>query len=189
MFDIHKIPPTQKCKHVHGQRTFEMLSQLGDRHIEGAEVGVGKGELSSVMLCNFPKLILHMVDSWNYKGDQWHSETLRATEPWKNRRRIMVSDSVDAAREFRDCSLDFVYMDAGHKYESVSADLVAWYRKIKHGGFLLCDDYYPPRHNGVVSAINEFLYSTPLKCERLEFENSTKGKTFGWVAFRNELTR
>ena len=49
--------------------------------------------------------------------------------------------SLAAAAKFADESLDFVYLDADHSYESVKADLNAWNPKIRTGGLFAGDDY------------------------------------------------
>lgn len=51
------------------------------------------------------------------------------------RRSIEVSDIFEAA------SLDFVYIDGDHSYESVLADIGIWRMKIREGGVLLGDDF------------------------------------------------
>jgi cephalosporin hydroxylase len=56
-------------------------------------------------------------------------------------RQVMIMDSVVAAKQFEDNSLAFVYLDASHDYESVLADIKAWWPKIKKGGVLAGDDW------------------------------------------------
>jgi SAM-dependent methyltransferase len=48
--------------------------------------------------------------------------------------------SVEAAQLFAAESLDFVFIDAAHDYESVRADVRAWYSKVKPGGVIAGDD-------------------------------------------------
>lgn len=53
-----------------------------------------------------------------------------------------------------DGPVDFVYIDAAHDYESVKADIAAWWPKVKPGGILAGHDYceaWP----GVKKAVDE----------------------------------
>ena len=49
--------------------------------------------------------------------------------------------SLEAAPHFENGSLDWVFIDAFHEYESVSADIQAWYPKLKPGGLISGHDY------------------------------------------------
>lgn len=49
--------------------------------------------------------------------------------------------SVEAAKLYADQSLDFVFIDAEHSYESVVADIKAWLPKMKPTGMLAGHDY------------------------------------------------
>lgn len=65
--------------------------------------------------------------------------------------------SWEGAEPFKDESLAFVFLDAGHTYEAVQKDLLAWYPKIKSGGILAGHDYGDNNPaNGVRLAVNEF---------------------------------
>ena len=55
--------------------------------------------------------------------------------------RVIVADSVQAAAEFDDGSLDWVFIDADHSYAAVVADIAAWAPKLKPGGLLSGHDY------------------------------------------------
>ncbi len=72
----------------------------------------------------------------------------------------MAAKSVRAAVLFPDASVDFVFLDAAHDYQSVTADLRAWWPKIKPGGVLAGHDYVPV-WGGVVEAVDEF-FGTPV---------------------------
>lgn len=54
--------------------------------------------------------------------------------------RAVDSETADAAGPFDDRSVDFVFVDARHDYESVLADVVAWSPKIRPGGVMAGHD-------------------------------------------------
>lgn len=54
---------------------------------------------------------------------------------------LMVIDSVKGAEFFEDKSVDYVFIDADHSYESVLADITVWYPKVKEGGIISGHDY------------------------------------------------
>lgn len=62
--------------------------------------------------------------------------------------------SVDAAKTYSDESLDVVFIDAGHSYEAVKADILAWYPKVKRGGYIAGHDY---PHEPVKCAVHDTL--------------------------------
>lgn len=62
--------------------------------------------------------------------------------------------SVEAATQFEDNSIDFVYIDAGHNYEAVKSDIQTWLPKVKHGSYIAGDDYNA-RWPGLIKAVRE----------------------------------
>src|SRR5689334_10735940 len=71
--------------------------------------------------------------------------------------------SVEAAKQFEDGSLSFVFIDAEHLYEQVCQDIKAWWPKIKKGGAIGGHDYHPiwppGAWPGVLKAVNELVPS------------------------------
>ncbi|MDR3618425.1 MAG: class I SAM-dependent methyltransferase [Paludisphaera borealis] len=53
----------------------------------------------------------------------------------------ILTESVRAARLFPFGGVDFCFIDGDHSYESVTADLSAWWPKIKPGGLIAGHDY------------------------------------------------
>ncbi len=70
--------------------------------------------------------------------------------------------SVEAAMTFRPRAgrprtLDLVFIDAEHTYESVLRDILVWKPLIKHGGIIAGHDYGHPLYPGVAAAVDELL--------------------------------
>ena len=57
---------------------------------------------------------------------------------------VIVGDSVDAAREVADGSVDCVFLDARHTYEAVVLDIGTWASKLREGGIMCGHDYHHP---------------------------------------------
>jgi hypothetical protein len=138
--------------------TDVVKSAGNDAHF--VEIGPFKGKSSSFMaveIINSGKNIkFDCVDNW--KGNPEH----HANGPWpdqdvingtvfeqftKNMKPVegnytaISMDSVEAAKLYADQSLDFVFIDGNHSYESVKADIIAWTPKIKPGGILAGNEF------------------------------------------------
>jgi predicted O-methyltransferase YrrM len=132
------------------------------------EVGVWKGMSACFMaveIINSNKNIkFDCVDTWEYvptskeleedKFENLYDVFLNNIEPVKDKINIVKGISWEAASNYADNSLDFVFIDAGHDYESVKKDLTAWFPKIKPNGIIAGHDYH--FDCGVYPAVNEF---------------------------------
>ena len=89
-----------------------------------------------------------------------YNETKNRLAPYGGRSDIWRLTSVEGAKQVPDGSLDFVYIDARHDYESVLEDLNAWFSKVKPGGIFAGHDYVDGMlaqgDFGVKSAVDEF---------------------------------
>lgn len=123
------------------------------------EVGCWKGKSSAFMaveIANSKKNIkFYCVDHW--LGSQEHhdpeSDTfdpnihnlyetfIQNMSPLKDYYQEIKMDSVQASQQFRNKSLDFVFLDASHKYNDVVSDIQSWLPKIKNNGVLAGHDY------------------------------------------------
>lgn len=65
---------------------------------------------------------------------------------------VIVGGSAESAQDFEDKSIDLVFIDAAHDYESVKADIEAWLPKCR--GVIAGHNY--PAYPGVKQAVEEF---------------------------------
>lgn len=115
---------------------------------KGAEIGVLDGGFSVFMCQTNPNLKLYCVDSW---GNGERSNRMRNYHlKMYARAKIKLAPynatlikklSIDAVNDFKNNSLDFVYIDANHSTRNVLEDVTVWTDKVKHHGFVSGHDY------------------------------------------------
>lgn len=108
------------------------------------ELGLGHGLL-------FARLIAEGID---IIGVDLGRRPERRTAVEQMGGQVLWMSSVEAAKHVEDGWADFVFIDAGHSYEAVSADIKAWAPKVKDAGWFGGHDYHPA-HPGVVRAVDE----------------------------------
>lgn len=142
---------------------------------EGAEIGVKLGKYSDYLLDHWRGRRLVSIDPWLEAGskeyvdrsnvsqsrhEEFYEESRRRLARHGERSEIWRTTSIEAAGRVPDHSLDFVYIDARHDYDSVSEDLEAWFPKVRPGGIVAGHDYvdghFPSGVFGVKSAVDEF---------------------------------
>ena len=135
----------------------EMLTAICEREQlhSVAEIGVQRAHFAQQILSRCPKVTSYMgVDLWatqksyddganvdNSMQSHIFEEAVERLKPFGNRVRLLREDSVLAAAQVRNGSLDFVYLDARHDYRSVQEDILAWAPKVRSGGILAGHDY------------------------------------------------
>jgi len=87
---------------------------------------------------------------------------LESIAPIGNKIQTIKSLSHEAANLFDDNSVDCLFIDAGHSYEAVKADIEAWLPKMKPNGIMAGHDY--TAWEGVNQAVTE-VFGTPHKVE------------------------
>lgn len=127
----------------------------------GVEVGVRLGQFSKYMLDN-TDMIVYSIDPWEINAElgkpkESYDFTINLLKSYGDRSIIIKGYSPQVCDQFDDDSIDFVYIDALHTYESVSADLYGWYNKVKRGGIIAGHDYSKEHWIGVYNAVNDFV--------------------------------
>jgi hypothetical protein len=150
---------------------FEYFTQEPELIIE---LGVYKGKSSSYMGVelfnrNWNKVKFHMID--HFLGSTEHNiphpdylydEANKTMLPLKDKINYSVirKSSEEAVKDYKDGSVDFIWIDASHDYDNVYKDITLWLPKIKKRGIISGDDYCTDGKNifswpGVVSAVND----------------------------------
>lgn len=60
----------------------------------------------------------------------------------------VLEDSAKAAERFSDETVDVLLHDAGHEYDDVHRDILAWWPKLKPGAWVWIHDFSPPPWGG-----------------------------------------
>lgn len=96
-----------------------------------------------------------MYDPVNQAG-QLYNAFVHNMKPVEGHYLAIKGDSAGSAALYDDASLDFVFIDATHNYESFRADLLAWFPKVKLGGLIAGHDY-APAYPGIIKAVTDHL--------------------------------
>ncbi|HEY4329142.1 MAG TPA: class I SAM-dependent methyltransferase [Phycisphaerae bacterium] len=140
----------------------------------GIELGVSQGFHAQHLLEAFSNLDLVGVDVYRHvrKGDgydhisdQQFEDTCRKARGYlvpTGRWRLMRMTTTEAAKIFRG-SVDFLYVDADHSYESARDDIRTWFPFVRPGGIVAGHDYGQPLWPGVQNAVDEVLGEMGLK--------------------------
>jgi predicted O-methyltransferase YrrM len=120
-----------------------------------------------------------IFDSRDGIGDKLFETFEKNIEPVKEAINVIKANSWEAADLYEDESVDFVFIDADHSYDSVVKDLTAWFPKVKNGGILAGHDYawHEPIRNAVNTVFGEGRYDDPWNSGCFAFGKS-EGKAF-----------
>ena len=186
------------------QSIYRQAVQEAENGARFVEVGSWKGKSAAFMaveIINSGKTIwFNTVDHW--KGDSGTGEPVVWVEGncypvdlqqtfLENMKRGGVSGyvqcltgtSVEIAKIFPDESLDFVFIDGHHAYESVILDLKSWFPKVKPGKMIAGHDYNDAEiaDPGVQQAVKEFFGKYKVELRMGEWTQSwIVRKPCGW---------
>lgn len=118
----------------------------------GAQLGLGTVMLLEMLLAEIPDLHMIAVDHFVRLDRKQRALAIASRTP--GRATVLVMTTGQAAPLVPDGSLDFVFIDAGHKYGCTRADIRAWWPKVCEGGWF-GGRGYSDLHPGVVQAVDE----------------------------------
>ena len=139
------------------------------------EIGVKQGLFSEHILAHWRGRHLISIDPWReddadaYRDianvpqaehETFLAETTARLAPFGPRSSIWRTTSAEGATRLPDGSLDFVYIDARHDFDSVTEDCLIWVPKVRAGGIVAGHDYLDGDFSAgvfrVKSAVDQF---------------------------------
>jgi predicted O-methyltransferase YrrM len=154
---------------------YRMAVAMSPQVAHFVEIGSYKGRSSSFLAVEIvrsnKKIKLDCVDTWEgspeHQQGQSHEDSdvvnrqlfevfRKNMQPVEGYYTAVRADSLAASAFYADQSLDFVFIDAAHDYQSVLADINAWLPKVKTGGIISGHDFF---HDPVKQAVVETLNS------------------------------
>lgn len=138
----------------------------------GAELGVSTGRFTRYMCAVMPTCRMLAVDLWaeqpgntgdgaeTYAGRDFKGAletfTFQCAAFFPGRVSIIQQDTVEASKAVPDESLDFVFIDADHRYENCLADIKAWTPKVRPKGLISGHDINWPTVKRAVEETGDF---------------------------------
>lgn len=165
MTKTKSIPdPTRGKTRFIWEETYDWTSNFFNGHPElkvGAEVGVAGGQHIKALMENTKIEKIYGVDpyitnSWDMHGffsvddeygsfDGLYGEVKELLSQFGDRVELVRKKSTEAAPDFEDESLDFVFIDAIHDYENCYNDIAHWHHRVRKGGYVMGHDW---EHSG-----------------------------------------
>lgn len=169
------------------------------------EVGTWKGRSAAFMAVEIinsgKKIEFDCIDNWEYVdglqsdigeqlfGKDIYNQFLNNIEPVRHIINPIKCISWEGADLYDDESLDFIFIDAAHDYESVKKDIMAWLPKLKNKGIIAGHDY-TDYHPGVKLAVDEIFSEVESVETCWVYENNKKKFSIIVPTYkRNELLK
>lgn len=159
----------------------QYFAKLGFK--KGAEIGVADGRYYEILCQNIPNLDLYCVDAYmaydenSQDGNQTQQEKcykIAQKRLSKYKVSFIRRMSLDAIKDIPDSLLDFVYIDANHKFDYAIQDIIQWTKKVRIGGIVSGHDYWSIRDFGVKDAVDSYTKSHNIKLNIIPGEDSRR---------------
>jgi hypothetical protein len=137
--------------YVSGKGLAPVIAALGD-NLVGLELGVARAETAYYLLENCPNIkTYYAIDPWLPYMD-WNGmisvqliadmkmAALANLSHFENKVKIVEENSGEAEKKIKKNSLDFIFIDGDHAYESALFDMTTYWPKVKKGGLFAGHD-------------------------------------------------
>ena len=175
MTKTQQVPdPTRGKTRLIWEPTYEWTVKFFQEHPElkvGAEIGVAGGQHIKAIMENTDIEKMYGVDPYYDKGwdmhgyfsvdedyggfDGLYGEVRDMLSVYGDRVELIRKTSVEAAPDFEDGCLDFVFIYAFHDYENCFNDISFWHHRVREGGYVMGHDWEHGGHPGVQQAVVE----------------------------------
>lgn len=166
-----------------GKSYYHVIPSLINRfgYKVGAEIGVAYGGHSEAILLNTRIDTLYSIDPYSLEHDNTDGYTLPNGQNFTQKeyeelngfaqtrlfkaagsrsKFIRLSSHAAFAYFCNKIDLDFVFIDARHRYEDLYTDIYLWKEVIRKGGMISGHDYGHESYPGIKRAVDEWFPST-----------------------------
>jgi hypothetical protein len=159
------------------------------------EVGVDRAEWASLFLERFPQCQQWWgVDAYEpfteqrFPREADYLTAVARLSKYAGRTKLIRMPSVEAAKLFPAQAADFIYIDAAHDYESVQADIRAWWPALSREGILAGHDFDNHQlHAGVKRAVMEFAQQIGQTVYLTAVEGYRKEDCPSWMIYKSGM--
>jgi hypothetical protein len=175
MFKTKNTPdPTRGKTRLIWEGTYEWTVKFFQEHSElkiGAEIGVAGGQHIKALIENTNIEKMYGIDpytneTWDmhkffdvnsdYGGfDGLYEEVSEMLSVYGDKVELVRKRSLDAALDFEDGCLDFIFIDGAHDYQNCYDDIAYWHHRVCDGGYVMGHDWEHSSCPGVQQAVIE----------------------------------
>jgi len=151
-------------------RKTGLIDLFKEKNFEvGVEIGTDHGGYARDICERYPEVRLTTIDPFvaytegdDVKSqedvDQIHQEAKDLLSNYWNCK-LVRKTSMDAVKDYKPNSIDFVFIDGNHEFDHVYEDIVEWTKIVKSGGIVCGHDYKKDDKlkYGVIEAVNKYV--------------------------------
>lgn len=137
--------------------TYVEQLKAGDKYLE---VGTAHGKSTASAIWQAPEGVEFMtLDIEDFSSPETGKLSRKEFFESEDLDKVCIfiqGESLEVAKECSDNEFQMIFIDATHTYEDGKADILAWYPKLKSGGFMVFHDYRDKQFS-LSGAIDEFV--------------------------------